>query len=79
VGQRRAKQRFSACPTRSLHGGQRAPVAILALGFVFAATHLIDALVLGIRPLLFALLAAIAAVLAALVLARAARIPSGPG
>ena len=51
----------------------RAPVAILALGCVFAATRLIDALVLGVRPWLFALLAACAAVVAALALAAWAR------
>jgi hypothetical protein len=51
----------------------RAPAAIVALGCVFAATRLIDALVLGIRPWLFALLTAIAAVVAALLLAAWAR------
>jgi hypothetical protein len=50
-----------------------APVAIVALGCVFAATRMIDALVLGIRPWLLALLAALAAVVAAVVLAAWAR------
>jgi hypothetical protein len=50
-----------------------APVAIVALGCVFAATHLIDALVLGIRPWLLALLAALAALVAAVVVATWAR------
>lgn len=47
----------------------RAPAVIVALAGVFAATRLIDAFVLGIRPWLFALLGAIAALLAALLLA----------
>jgi uncharacterized membrane protein len=51
----------------------RAPVAIIALGCVFAATRLIDALILGIRPWLFALLTALAALAAALLLAAWAR------
>ncbi len=51
----------------------RAPAAVVALGCAFAATHLIDAFVLGIRPWLFALLAALAAVVAALLLAAWAR------
>ena len=51
----------------------RAPAAIVALGCAFAATRLIDALVLGIRPWLFALLTALAAVVAALLLAAWAR------
>lgn len=46
-----------------------APVAIVALGCVFAATRMIDALVLGIRPWLLALLAAVVALVAAFVLA----------
>jgi hypothetical protein len=50
-----------------------APPAIVALGCVFAATRLIDAFVLGIRPWLFALLAAAAAVIVALLLAAWAR------
>ena len=50
-----------------------APAVILALGFVFAATRLIDAFVLGVRPWLFALIAAVAAVVAALLLARWAK------
>jgi len=50
-----------------------APAAIVALGCVFAATRMIDALVLGIRPWLLALLAAAAAVVAAVVLAAWAR------
>ena len=51
----------------------RAPAAIVALGCVFAATRLIDALVLGIRPWFFALLTALAALVAALLLASWAR------
>lgn len=47
----------------------RAPAAIVALGCAFAATRLIDAFVLGIRPWLFALLAALAALVAAPLLA----------
>ena len=50
-----------------------APPAILALGVVFAATRLVDALLLGIRPWLFALLAAVAALVAAWLLAGFAR------
>ena len=50
-----------------------APAAILALGGVFAATRLVDALLLGIRPWLFALLAAVAALVAASLLASWAR------
>lgn len=46
-----------------------APAVILALGFVFAATRLMDAFVLGVRPWLFALIAAVVAVVAALLLA----------
>jgi hypothetical protein len=55
-----------------------APVAILAIGCVFAATHLIEALVLGIRPWLFALLAAVAALGAASLLAVWARAEARP-
>jgi hypothetical protein len=47
----------------------RAPAVIIALAGVFAATRLIDAFVLGIRPWLFALLGAVAALVAALLLA----------
>jgi hypothetical protein len=47
--------------------------AIVGLGIVFATTRIVDALVLGIRPWLFALLAAIAALAAAFVLAAWAR------
>jgi hypothetical protein len=54
------------------------PAAILALGCVFAATRLIDAFVLGIRPWLFALLAAVASVVAALLLAAWARAEGRP-
>jgi hypothetical protein len=54
-------------------GDPRAPAAIVALGCVFAAMCLIDALVLGIRPWLFALLTALVAVVAALLLAAWAR------
>lgn len=50
-----------------------AAAAILALGVVFAATRLVDALLLGIRPWLFALLAAAAALIAAWLLATWAR------
>ena len=50
-----------------------APPAIVALGCLFAATRMIDALVLGIRPWLFALLAAFAGLVAALVFAAWAR------
>ncbi len=50
-----------------------APATIVALGCVFAATRVIDALILGIRPWLFALLAAVAGLLAAVVLAAWAR------
>jgi hypothetical protein len=50
-----------------------APAALLALGCVFAATRLIDPFVLGLRPWLFALLAAVAALVAALLLAAWAR------
>jgi hypothetical protein len=46
-----------------------APAAILALGYALATVRLIDAFVLGIRPWLFALLAAVAAVIAAMLLA----------
>jgi len=53
-----------------------APAAIVALGCAFAATRLIDAFVLGVRPWLFALLAAVAAVVAALLLAAWARAES---
>jgi hypothetical protein len=55
----------------------RAPVAIVALGAVFAVLRLIDALVLGIRPWLFALLTALLALATALLLASwAARPPA---
>lgn len=50
-----------------------APPSILAFGCAFAATRLIDAFVLGVRPWLFALVAAAAAVAAALLLAAWAR------
>ena len=50
-----------------------APPAILALGLAFAATRLVDALLLGIRPWLFALLAAAAALVGAWLLASWAR------
>ena len=53
-----------------------APAAILAFGFAFATVRLIDALVLGIRPWLFALLTAVAAVVTALLLAARAK-PAG--
>jgi hypothetical protein len=46
-----------------------AAAAILALGGVFAATRLIDAFVLGVRPWLFALLAAAATSIITLLLA----------
>ena len=46
-----------------------APTAILALGFVFAVMRLFDAIVLGIRPWLFALLSAVAALIVAFLLA----------
>lgn len=46
-----------------------APVAIVALGCALAAVFVIDAIVLGIRPWLYALLGAVAAVLVALALA----------
>jgi hypothetical protein len=55
-----------------------APVALVTLGTVFAATRLLDAFVLGIRPWLFALLSASTAILAALLLARWARAESQP-
>jgi hypothetical protein len=47
--------------------------ALLALGAVFAATRLYDAFVLGIRPWLFATLAAVAGLLVAIWLAALAR------
>ena len=53
--------------------GSWAPAAIVALGVVIAATRLIDGLVLGIRPWLFALLGALVALVLALVLAAWAR------
>ena len=59
-------------------GSPRAPAVILALGCTFAATRLVDALVLGIRPWLFALLSAIAALVAAVVLAGFARAEPRP-
>jgi hypothetical protein len=46
-----------------------APLALVVLGCTFAATRLVEAFVLGIRPWLFALLAAAAALVASLVLA----------
>ena len=46
-----------------------APGALVALGCTFAATRIVEALVLGIRPWLFALLSAAAALGAAFVLA----------
>lgn len=55
-----------------------APPAILALGCVFAATRLVDALVLGVRPWLFALLAAVAALGSALLLAAWAKAGARP-
>ena len=55
-----------------------APSAILLLGVVFAATRLLDALVFGIRPWLFALLAAAAALAAAWLLASWARAGTRP-
>jgi hypothetical protein len=45
------------------------PLALVVLGCTFAATRLVEAFVLGIRPWLFALLAAAAALVASLVLA----------
>src|SRR5262245_20813791 len=42
-----------------------APAALLVFGFVFAVARLLDALVLGIRPWLFALFTALAAVILA--------------
>jgi hypothetical protein len=46
-----------------------APLALVALGCTFAAARLVEALVLGIRPWLFALLSAAAALVVALLLA----------
>jgi hypothetical protein len=45
------------------------PLALIVLGCTFAATRLVEAFVLGIRPWLFALLAAAGALIASLVLA----------
>jgi hypothetical protein len=56
----------------------RAPAAIVALAGVFAATRLIDAFVLGIRPWLFALLSALAALVAALLLTTLLRTQRSP-
>jgi len=47
-----------------------APWSILALGFALALIRLIEGFVLGVRPWLFALLAAVAALGVALLLAR---------
>lgn len=54
------------------------PAAILVLGCAFAATRLIDAFVLGVRPWLFALLAAVTALAAALLLAYWVRAEARP-
>jgi hypothetical protein len=50
-----------------------APPALVLLGCVFAATRLVEALVLGIRPWLLALFSALAALVVAFVLAAWAR------
>jgi len=55
-----------------------APAVIVGLGIVFAAMLVIDALVLGIRPWLFALLGAAAALVAALLVAAWARTEARP-
>jgi hypothetical protein len=51
-----------------------AAVALVTLAAVFAATRLLDAFVLGIRPWLLALLTALTAILGALLLAGWARV-----
>ena len=50
-------------------GTRWAPVALVALGAVFAVCRLYEGFVLGIRPWLFALVAAVVAVLAAMLVA----------
>jgi len=56
-----------------LGGAAWAPAAILAFGAVLAAIHLLDAIVFGIRPWLFALLTAVAALAIACLLAASVR------
>jgi hypothetical protein len=78
----------AACAASALLAGlsgvglwRRAPwaaTAILLLGGVFATTRLLDAIVFGIRPWLFALLAAAAAIVAAWLLASWARAEARP-
>jgi hypothetical protein len=55
-----------------------APFALVALGCTFAATRLVEALVLGIRPWLFALVSSAAALVVAFLLAAWARERSQP-
>jgi hypothetical protein len=50
-----------------------APLALVALGAAFAAAQLVEALVLGIRPWLFALLSGAAGLVVALLLAASMR------